>query len=780
MSWSTDNLSDQQREQIARECFEVREQRGNELHGLCPAHEDHNQSFSYNMAKDACNCLACGFKGDLIAIWGAATGYADNTEAFKAFTSRYGAGTVAAPSPGKRRGGVTPGQKGGAGEDSADETTKIIPEKEWEQLPLLPENWRKRCVEKFGWSEEIINRFGFRIKQTGPDIRLAIPIRRDDGNLVNIRLYLPGGSENKIISWGNGYGKAKLFPAPSTWADDPIIICEGEKDAITALAHGFNACTQTTGANSWDSGRFNRFFADRKVYVAYDADEPGAKGAKKVAESLAGTAASVWIIQWPSFMGKGDDVTDWFTKHGKTAEEFTNLLLDAVQVGKKDSKTGRSRAEKAERIPEDQQKYFEGASIRPVRVANDITTARKIAHEPKTGLTYQWNGRCWEEIHESVIRRQALVLLGDMGKSQWVTDVCKIVTDLSGIRGDRAFNDRPGMLPLQNGMFNLQTMAVDSHNLDNLNTYCLDISFRPSESIPQCPTFTKFMTDFLPDPAARREVLKFMAYSLTRETRHEKALFLIGPGGDGKSTFISIMESLLGEINVSNVSLGALEDQFQRVLLKDKLLNVSTEIEGGLLQSGMFKAVVSGDRISASYKHRDGFSFKPVAKHIFAANKFPPIQDTSRGLLRRMIIVETARSFATPDLGLTEKLLAELDGIFIQLIHALKLLQEEGFRDEQVDYLVACKARFAENNNPVIGFINTHVEEYPGAETETIKVYEKYIKFCSKRGYKPKTENNFGKELKAHLPNIERKREGGGRRLYYYHNLMIVDDEAFG
>lgn len=779
MSWSTDNLSPDQRHQIASEHFTVQEQRGDELHGLCPAHDDHNTSFSYNVEKDACNCLACGFKGDLIALWGAATGHSDNIEAFKAFKARYSSGTLPAPSPGKRRGGVTPGSEGGAGDDAADESTKIIPEKEWEQLPLLPENWRKRCIDKFGWSDETIDRFGLRIRTFKDETRLAIPIRRDDGALVNIRLYLPGGAENKIISWGAGYGKAKLFPAPSTWAACPIIICEGEKDTITALSRGFNACTQTSGANSWDHKRFNRFFSDRKVYIAYDADEPGTKGAQKVADKLAETAASVWIIQWPSFMEKGDDVTDWFVKHGKTAEEFTNLLLDAVQVGKKESKTGRSRTEKAERIPDEQQKYFEGASLRPVRVANDITTTRKIAHEPKTGLTYQWNGRCWEEIHESVIRHQALVLLGDMGKSQWVSDVCKIVADMSGIRGDRAFNDQPGMLPLQNGMFNLQTMAVDSHNQDNLNTYCLDISFKPSEEIPQCPTFTQFMKDFLPDPTARREVLKFMAYCLTRETRHEKALFLIGPGGDGKSTFIRIMEALLGEINVSNVSLGALEDQFQRVLLKDKLLNVSTEIEGGLLQSGMFKAVVSGDRISASYKHRDGFSFKPVAKHIFAANKFPPIQDTSRGLLRRMIIVETARSFSTPDLGLTEKLLAELDGIFIQLIHALKLLQDEGFKDEHVDYLVACKARFAENNNPVIGFINTHIEEKQGYEAETIKVYEKYIKFCSKRGYKPKTENNFGKELKAHLPNIERKREGGGRRLYFYHGLTIVDDEAY-
>ena len=60
-------LSYDRRESIARECFQTRGPiQGDEIHGLCPFHEDSNPSFSYNIAKDVYNCLACSATGDLI------------------------------------------------------------------------------------------------------------------------------------------------------------------------------------------------------------------------------------------------------------------------------------------------------------------------------------------------------------------------------------------------------------------------------------------------------------------------------------------------------------------------------------------------------------------------------------------------------------------------------------------------------------------------------------------------------------------------------------------
>lgn len=771
MTWSLDNLGFDDRERIAKSCFTVQEQKGHELHGLCPAHNDRNRSFSYNVDKDCCHCLACGFSGDLISLWAQANRIADNKEAFKAFADEFGQASFGG------KGGLAKGTKGGRGgaptKQQAPEATLIVPEGEFSALDSLAGSIRAACRDKFGWSDQIIDQIGVRCRKT--DNRIAIPIRQDTGEIVNVRLYLPGAAENKIISWGKGYGKAKLFPAPSTWGPDPVILCEGEKDTITALSHGFNAVTQTAGVTSWAADRFNRFFAGRKVFIAYDNDAAGKTGAEKVAKHLAPVAESVAIIQWPSFMADKEDVCDWFTTHGKTAEEFRALLVDAKRVDKQ-AAAGRSRAERAEEIPEDQKAFFVGKQFKPRLCADAILSDLRIANDPRPGLMYQWDGRQWEEIHETAIRHRVLMLLGQEGDSSRVSNVLNIIRDLTIIRNGRAFNDLPDMLPLKNGMLNIATGDLVKHNPDDLNTYCLDISLRVEQGSyrPSCENFRRFMIDFIPDDDARKEVLKFAAYCLTRETKHEKALFLVGPGGDGKSTFINLLESILGEVNVSAVTLGALDDQFQRVQIKDKLLNVSTEVEGGLLQSNMFKALVSGDPVQASYKNKDGFRFRPVAKHIFAANKFPTIQDTTRGLLRKVIMVEVERRFETVDLDLKKKLLGELDGIFLMLLRHLQILQEEGFRDEDVQYLVECKARFAESNNPVIGFCDLCLERIADMQVDTVAVYRKYVSYCSLRGYKPKSEQHFGRELRSVMPGVERKRESKGQRNYYYTNIALV------
>jgi len=776
MSWSTKNLGPAQRETIARECFAVQEQRGDELHGLCPAHDDHTRSFSYNIEKDACNCLACGFSGDLITLWAAAHNISDNAEAFKAFAKEFGEGF----SPGK--GGKAKGKKGGRGgaspAESGPENTLVVPEDDFLALLALPDAVRRMCIGRFGWADEVIDRIGIRFRPS--DKRIAIPVRRDDGAIVNVRLYLPGAEENKLISWGKGFGKAKLFPAPATWGDDPIILCEGEKDTITAISHGFNAVTQTAGVSTWDASRFNRFFAGRKVVIAYDNDDAGQSGAVKVSTSLATVADAVAVIEWPSFMQDKQDVCDWFTTHGKTAEEFRALIMDARKVEKPEA-AGRSRATRAEEIPDDLRPFFVGKQFKARLCADAVLAELRIANDPRPGLMYQWDGRHWEEIHETSIRHRVLHLLGQEGDTGRVSNVCSIVRDLTIIRNGRTFNDTANVLPLKNGMLDIASGNLLKHDPDNLNTYCLDISLRlDQETLPSCEAFSQFMLDFIPDDAARREVLKFAAYCLTRETKHEKALFLVGPGGDGKSTFINLLEAILGEVNVSAVTLGALDDQFQRVQIKDKLLNVSTEVEGGLLQSNMFKALVSGDIISASYKNKDGFRFRPVAKHIFAANKFPTIQDTTRGLLRKVIMVEVERKFAKIDLDLKKKLLAELDGIFLMLLRHLQLLQEEGFRDDEVPYLVECKARFAESNNPVIGFCDLCLTQLDGCEADTMAVYKKYVSYCAARGYKSKSEQHFGRELRSVLPGVKRERETTGARRYHYTNLVLSggDDAA--
>ena len=131
---------------------------------------------------------------------------------------------------------------------------------------------------------------------------------------------------------------------------------------------------------------------------------------------------------------------------------------------------------------------------------------------------------------------------------------------------------------------------------------------------------------------------------------------------------IAILIALLGEQNISTVSLGNLEKQFHRVALYQKLVNLSTEFEiKELLSSGYIKSIVSGDAIDACYKFKDIFTFTPFARLVVAMNELPRVRDRSHGFYRRLLIIPFNKRFegVKADRQLKHKLKKELDGIFL-------------------------------------------------------------------------------------------------------------------
>ena len=770
MSFCKDHLSQEERKRIAESCFQVTETNGNELHGLCPFHGEKQPSFSYNFEKDMCNCFSCGATGDLVTLWGEYHGYSDNDSAFRAFREQYGSEQQWSSSVGKPARARANGGEG--------EATLVVSESEYSALGDLPENILEKVLA-WGWSRDIISRLDIRFKAG----RIAIPIRTDKGEIANVRLYAPGVAENKIMSWGKGFGKSKLFPAPKTWTSAPILVCEGEKDCITALAKGFNACTQTAGCNSWDD-KFNRFFDGRDVIIAYDADEKGIAGAQKVAKKLQKVSASVRIITWPTEImpevpDHGQDLTDFFAVHGKSAQDLRDIMQRATVIS-------------SEKQPQadhgDAQRFFGGANgrqFKPRLVADEVLVWRRIIHDQTSGVTYTWNDRYWEEYDDSNIRRQILDMLQDEGSTPRVNDILGLVKDLAAMPHGRKMNDTAGYIPISNGLFSMETGQIDAHKPENYNTYIIDISIDPTfKTLPECQRWIQHLEESIEDRDTIVEVQKFFGLCLTRETRYEKALLLVGPGGDGKGTILKTLASMVGEHNTSTVSLGGLQDQFHRVQLVDKLLNTATEVESGLLESDIFKTVVSGESISAAFKHKNVFKFKPVCKVAFSANNPPKMHDASDGLLRRIMLINMEKQFVqkgVADLYLEDKLKEELPGIFLWAVRGLQLLRADGFKES--DYMAECKQGFKEVNNPVYSFVISHVKEHPAKDRQwtcTMTVYRKYKSFCEKRNYKPLGESRFGVELKRQCKSATRTRESSGKRRWGYKNITIIDDYEVG
>lgn len=327
MGWAVDNITVSARKGIAEGLFRVERVYGDsKLHGFCPLHNDKGSaSFVYHFEDDWYKCQGCQEGGDLVNLWCLVNGL--DRQDLKAFKEEFGDGS---PSVSPR----STSKKKSSKPKSEPVPEVFVDEAKYAALPPLPAARIAELVKSRGWTAEVIERMGLReFVAAGRYKKIAIPIRDDEGRLCNIRLYQPGASKMKMISWYDqechacggqweskgkakvcadcgakpiDYGRTRLFPAPSQWKPGLLWVVEGESDLLCALSQGLNAVTQTAGAGTWTE-EFSKAMTDRGVLVVYDADNTGYKGAMQAAACIANHAKQVRVLIWPELMGGNDE-----------------------------------------------------------------------------------------------------------------------------------------------------------------------------------------------------------------------------------------------------------------------------------------------------------------------------------------------------------------------------------------------------------------------------------------------------------------------------------------
>lgn len=161
------------------------------------------------------------------------------------------------------------------------------------------------------------------------------------------------------------------------------------------------------------------------------------------------------------------------------------------------------------------------------------------------------------------------------------------------------------------------------------------------DSGAQCPNFQAWLAEVLA-PEDVNLAWCIIAYMLVTGNPWQKAIMFIGLGSNGKSTFIRVLNAILGPDNYSAVSLGHLtSNRFAPATLYGKLANICGDIDPThLRETAMFKMLVGGDPIYAEHKNKDGFKFTSYAVPLFSANEIPTTSDTSDAYFRRWIALE--------------------------------------------------------------------------------------------------------------------------------------------
>ena len=239
------------------------------------------------------------------------------------------------------------------------------------------------------------------------------------------------------------------------------------------------------------------------------------------------------------------------------------------------------------------------------------------------------------------------------------------------------------------------------------------------------------------------------------------AFFLVGEGANGKSTFLDVLTSLFGERSVTSYSIESLtNNRFTTAALVGKRLNACAEEESKYLRSDKFKALVSGDMVTAERKYGDSFQFRPQVKFVFSTNEMPTFDGLNKGLRRRIKVVPFFRSFDAGskerDPHIIQKLKKEMPAIVRWAIEGARRIAGNGYaftvepeasRESFIEFE-------NESSSPVAYFRETYDVSDDEIDAKTkAEVYSHYKDvWCPDVGKKPMNRNNFWKQLRPIVP----------------------------
>jgi putative DNA primase/helicase len=228
-----------------------------------------------------------------------------------------------------------------------------------------------------------------------------------------------------------------------------------------------------------------------------------------------------------------------------------------------------------------------------------------------------------------------------------------------------------------------------------------------------CPRFDNAVADIFgraADPSEMvRHMLEVMGYAIQPKRDIPSIICLVGGGANGKTSLLSLLQTLVGADQVYAGSGGALSDRFTLPNLAGRLLYVDDDLsEGTRLNDGLLKQMAEDKLMTARRAHASGsVTFRASALPILAMNGAPRLNDSSFGLLRRLYVIPFDHRFEAheQDRGLFEHIRShELPGVLNRCLEALQRLRIRGHFQEPPDCLIA-KAEWIEAANPLQGFL---------------------------------------------------------------------------
>lgn len=311
-------------------------------------------------------------------------------------------------------------------------------------------------------------------------------------------------------------------------------------------------------------------------------------------------------------------------------------------------------------------------------------------------------------------------------------------------------------IAFDNGIYDLDTDELIEFNPNIIITNKINFEYNPdayNETTDK--TLNKLACN---DPDIRALLEEVIGYCFYRRNELRKSFILTGDKSNGKSTFLDMIKTLLGDYNTAALDLKELGDRFKTAELFGKLANIGDDIGDEFIANpAVFKKLVSGDRVNVERKGRDPFDFNNYSKLLFSANSIPRIGKGkgSEAIIDRLIIVPFDAKFSANDPDYDPYIKYKLRQR--ESIEYLIKIGLEGLKRvlENRRFTTSVKVQkeleeYEENNNPILGFLK-EIDSDDIENNSTKEVYKKYNEYCLANNFTPMSNIEFSKQVNKYF-----------------------------
>jgi putative DNA primase/helicase len=632
---------------------------------------------------------------------------------------------------------------------------------------------------------------------------LVIPYRDADGTTIVFHRVKPerpqqrGGKSVKYLAPTGSTARAYFPPGVHQRIADgqvEVLLTEGEKKSLKATQEGF-CCVSLPGVDCWHARKSTALLADleaikwsgRVVYIVFDSDAADNAQVREneclLAAALAKRGAAVKVVRLPAGpKGAKVGLDDYLVAYGPGE---LRRLLDSAE-------------DPIEPAPE---LLMEDASAAdPADVA-----ARILADCEQDGVSrlrfwrdgfYWWTKGRYVEKPNSEVRAKIVSQFGCDYKNirrSHVSDVVEHIRAKSLLAGE---TEPPNWLSDSRGGHEWPTdeCLVTKHGIVHLPSFVTGCE--PS-SVPATPTlFSTSALDFdltldTPPPATWHSFLnnlwgddrqsidalqELFGYCLTSDTRQQKIILIVGPKRSGKGTIARVLAGIVGKGNVAAPTLAGLSTNFGLWPLIGKTVAIISDarLSGRADQVAVVERLLSisgEDAITIDRKNLPPVTCRLATRFVILTNELPKLSDASGAIVSRMILLRLTRSFyGQEDHALTDKLLAEREGILLWAVEGWRRLRARG-RFVQPDSALEALAEMGDLASPVTAFIRDccNVDSLETvAVGDLFGVWESWCKSQGREKYAGSVQS-FARDLLAAEPSVRRRRvrdDGGRTRVY--------------